>query len=540
MSSMRGGLRAACVLWAAGLCLGGAAAAAGGPAVTVKELDGKLRVEIGGELFTEYLLKGFAKPILYPVLGPGGVPMTRNYPMAKVPGEASDHVHQKSMWFTHGDVNGVDFWAEGKTKGTIVNTDVLRVTQGGAAATIVTANKWVKPDGAVVCTDTTRLAFTTAPGRRIIDFEITLQASNGDVVLGDTKEGTMAIRTHSNLCLKNNPGVTTANGRAVNSEGVRDAAVWGKRARWIDYWGEIDGKTVGIAILDNPRNPRHPTWWHARDYGLIAVNPFGIHDFERKPARTGDFRIPAGESRVFSYRFVFHEGDVEAAGVEALYDAYATAGAAPPEGWKLVYRQTFDAEDALEDFEFTDASKWLRATPDGNGCLETLGLGAYQPKVRSPAIIALLSKYRFEDFILEADLLQTGREYGHRDMCVFFGFTDPEKFYYVHMATEADPNAHNIFIVDGKPRVNIATKTTGGVAWGSEVWHRVRVERTCADGAIKVFFDDMTTPIMLASDATFGEGWIGFGSFDDPGRIDNVSIWAPKAVERSAGFFAKK
>jgi len=68
----------------------------------------------------------------------------------------------------------------------------------------------------------------------------------------------------------------------------------------------------------------------------------------------------------------------------------------------------------------------------------------------------------------------------------------------------------------------------------------VRVERTCADGAIKVFFDDMTTPIMLASDATFGEGWIGFGSFDDPGRIDNVSIWAPKAVERSAGFFAKK
>ena len=114
MIGVHGVRKATCVLLAAGLCLGGALAAADGPAVTVKELDGKLRVEIGGQLFTEYILKGFAKPILYPVMGPGGVPMTRNYPMSKVAGEASDHVHQKSMWFTHGDVNGVDFWAEGK------------------------------------------------------------------------------------------------------------------------------------------------------------------------------------------------------------------------------------------------------------------------------------------------------------------------------------------------------------------------------------------------------------------------------------------
>lgn len=540
MIGVHGVRRAACVLFAAGLCLGGALAAADGPAVTVKELDGKLRVEIGGQLFTEYILKGFAKPILYPVLGPGGVSMTRDYPMSKVAGEASDHVHQKSMWFTHGDVNGVDFWAEGKDKGTIVNEKVLEVTQGGAAAAVATANKWVKPDGAVVCTDTTRLAFTTVPGGRAIDFEITLHASNGDVVLGDTKEGTMGIRTHSNLCLKNNPGVTTANGRAVNSEGVRGADVWGKRARWVDYWGEIDGKTVGIAIFDNPRNPRHPTWWHARDYGLIAVNPFGIHDFEKKPARTGDLKIPAGESRTFSYRFVFHEGDTDAARIGALYDAYASAGAEAPEGWKLVYSQMFDTEDALKDFEFTDASKWTFASRDGNGCLETLGTGKYQPKVRSPGIIALLSKCMFEDFVLEADLLQTGREYGHRDMCIFFGFTEPAKFYYAHMATQTDANAHNIFIVDEKPRTKISTKTTEGVTWGSQVWHRVRLERTCAGGAIKVFFDDMTAPIMLASDTTFGAGCVGFGSFDDAGQVDNIKIWAPKVIEKPSSFFEKK
>jgi hypothetical protein len=304
-------------------------AEAAGPKVTVKALEGKLRVEVDGQLFTECILKGYAKPILYPVIGPHGIGMTRNYPMVEgVAGEAKDHIHQKSLWFTHGDVNGVDFWAEGKDKGTIVNEKVLEVVQGGRTASVATANKWVKPDGAVVCTDTTRLGFTAAAGFRAIDFAITIHASHGALVFGDTKEGTMGIRTHSNLCLANNPkeGVTTANGQAVNSEGVKGAAVWGKRARWVDYWAQIEGKTVGIAIFDNPGNPRYPTYWHARDYGLIAVNPFGIHDFEGKPAKTGDFAIPAGESRTFSYRFVFHEGDVAAAKIADLYAQYA-AGA---------------------------------------------------------------------------------------------------------------------------------------------------------------------------------------------------------------------
>ncbi len=316
--------------WAIVLCASCAAVGgeAASPRVTIKELEGKLRFEIDGQLFTEYILKGFAKPILYPIVGPYGIGMTRNYPLQEgVAGEAKDHVHQKSMWFTHGDVNGVDFWAEGKDKGKIVNDKVLEVMQGGATASVKTANKWMKPDGAVVCTDTTKIGVSTVPGGRVIDFEITIHASQGALVFGDTKEGTMGIRTHSNLCLANNPkeGVTTANGQSVNSEGVKGAAVWGKRARWVDYWAQIDGKTVGIAIFDSPANPRHPTWWHARDYGLVAVNPFGIHDFENKPAKTGDFAIPAGESRTFSYRFVFHEGDVNAAKISELYAQYAAS-----------------------------------------------------------------------------------------------------------------------------------------------------------------------------------------------------------------------
>jgi hypothetical protein len=112
-------------------------------------------------------------------------------------------------------------------------------------------------------------------------------------------------------------------------------------------------------------------------------------------------------------------------------------------------------------------------------------------------------------------------------MCLFFGFQQPGQFYYTHIATKADPNAHNIFIVNDKPRTNIAKSTTEGVNWGLNVWHKVRLERKVADGTIKVYFDDMIHPIMIAQDKTFGEGYIGFGSFDDTGKVDNVKIWGP-------------
>ena len=132
----------------------------------------------------------------------------------------------------------------------------------------------------------------------------------------------MAIRTHPNLRLENDDGVSTANGQAVNSEGVRGKAVWGKRAAWIDYWGEVAGKTVGIALFNHRGNPRHPTWWHARPYGLFTANPFGVADFEGKPRGTGDMRIPSGESVTFRYRFLFHRGDPQAAKIATQYERY--------------------------------------------------------------------------------------------------------------------------------------------------------------------------------------------------------------------------
>ncbi|MEO1615447.1 MAG: PmoA family protein [Planctomycetota bacterium] len=292
----------------------------------------KVTVTLDGEPFTEYHYKGFAKPILFPVLGPGQRPMTRSYPIVNgVDNEATDHPHHKSLWYTHDEVAGVRFWIESdpekpiKNSGTQVTTSVK--LEGDS---IVTTNDWVASDGETVCSDERRLTFAGDEDARTIDYEVTWIASSGEVLIGDTKEGTMGIRTHPMLRLTTKPNIGnhTADGRAINSEGQRDRELWGKRAAWVDYWGTIENQVTGVAIFDHELNPRHPTWWHARDYGLIAANPFGIHDFEKKPDGTGDLTLAAGEKLTFRYRFVFHRGDAEEAKVAQRYAEYikATSG----------------------------------------------------------------------------------------------------------------------------------------------------------------------------------------------------------------------
>ena len=312
------------------LCLAAPGAARGADEaarpVDLKESDGKIVVTLGGEKFTEYHMKGFAKPILYPIIGPGGVPMTRNHPMVKgVKGEANDHPHHTSLWYTHGNVNGHDFWAVGKGKGKIVQVGQAETAPGKTRGTIKTRNKWVAADGAIQCTDEQTISFQAVAGGRAIDYQITIIASNGDVTFGDTKEGTMGIRTNPVLRVSNDPrrGVTGAKGKCVNSEGIEGGAIWGKRAKWVDYWAPINGKTVGVAIFDHPSNPRHPTWWHARTYGLVAANPFGLHHFEKKPGAPGNMKIKAGQSVTFLYRFLFHEGDAKEAKIAERYKAFA-------------------------------------------------------------------------------------------------------------------------------------------------------------------------------------------------------------------------
>jgi hypothetical protein len=291
--------------------------------VQITQLTNRLRVDINGQLFTEYYFKDVPRPYCYPLVGPGGAAMTRNWPMKTTTDEAHDHPHHRSLWFAHGAVNGHDFWTEAANCGKIVHEQFLEIKSGKDSGTIKSRNNWIAADGVPICSDTRtlRVLEPTNPNERIFDFEITLQASHGPLTLGDTKEGTMSIRLAETMKFQP-PG----KGHIVNSSGLRDKDAWGKQADWCDYYGPVDGKTVGVAIFDHPQNPHHPTWWHVRDYGLFAANPFGRHDFEKLADTTaGSLTIPAGQSVTFRYRFYLHAGTEKDARVAEKYQDYIKA-----------------------------------------------------------------------------------------------------------------------------------------------------------------------------------------------------------------------
>lgn len=291
-------------------------------AVTITQRQDKLRVEINGKLFTEYHFKGGPRPYFYPLLGPDELPMTRKWPMENTTDEQHDHPHHRSLWYSHSSVNGLDFWTDPSTNCHIVHQKFIAIKSGEASGEIQSADNWLKADGTLVCSDVRTMRIYDRPdNQRLFDFDVTLQAPpDHAVVFGDDKDGAMAVRVAETMRLKqpHAPG----QGHIVLSTGARDEKTWGKRADWCDYYGPVDGKTVGIAIFDHPDNLRHPTWWHVRDYGLFAANPFGVHDFEKKPKGTGDFTLPAGQSMTFRYRFYLHQGDEQQAGVAKEYDEY--------------------------------------------------------------------------------------------------------------------------------------------------------------------------------------------------------------------------
>jgi hypothetical protein len=260
------------------------------------------------------------------VLAADGTKLNRDFPLLKgVAGEETDHPHHTSLWFTHGAVNGVDFWSNGK--GTIVNDAVTSGIKGDTGI-ITSRNRWVAPDGGVFCTDETTIRIRAVPGGRILDYEVTMKApTEKEVVFGDTKEGSMAIRVPQWMTAPHK-GAENSKGEIINDSGARQGETWGKKSNWVDYHAEKDGKVYGIAMFDHPKNPRHPTWWHVRDYGLFAANPFGQHDFEstkekKVPAGAGDFKVPPGGSVTFRWRFYFHMGDEKAGKVAERYADYA-------------------------------------------------------------------------------------------------------------------------------------------------------------------------------------------------------------------------
>jgi hypothetical protein len=277
----------------------------------------RIDVTIEGDLFTAYNFGAdLARPNLYPVRGPGGRQMTRDYPMSQGPeGEKQDHIHHRSIWVAHGDVNGADNWSEGKDHGSTVHRSFSRRDAGPVMGVLEAQSDWVSPGGDRLLAERRTMTFYDLPAEwRCFDLEVELKPAQGEVRFGDTKEGGIcAVRVASSMD-------ASGEGHIENSYGgIDENETWGKRAHWCDYSGPVRGEIVGIAVFDHPDSFRHPTYWHVRNYGLMTANPFGLSHFYDDPTRDGSHVLKPGETMFFRYRIYLHLGDARAGAVAEKY-----------------------------------------------------------------------------------------------------------------------------------------------------------------------------------------------------------------------------
>ena len=292
-----------------------------GPGGVVQK-PGRIVVNINGKPFTQMFIRGkkVVKPFFYPIRSASGIIVTRQYPLKIVPGESHDHPHHCGLWFAHGNVNGVDFWSStpsrtGNHYGTIVLKKVDEVHSGKKKGWLTAEFAWKGPDGKTILNEKRTVTFYANPTLRIMDFDIRLTGVE-KARFGDTKEGTFAVRVATSLNEEHT-------GTIINAEGkMHEANVWGKRSPWVDYYGKIKGEKLGIAIFDTPGNPRYPTFWHVRGYGLFAANIFCEHNSYHTNTRNGSMTLEPGQTWRFRYRVIIHPGDVHTAHIAQLYKQY--------------------------------------------------------------------------------------------------------------------------------------------------------------------------------------------------------------------------
>ncbi len=302
--------------------------------VTFKQHDESITVLMDGEEFTTfYFGSETTKPYLHPLRTPEGTIVTRSYPMEEIPGEQHDHPHHRGVWFSHGEVNEFDFWANEKTqnpqekKGLInlIGIDAVeapvKYSSSENAGRIRARFSWDTPNGDSLLNEQRTMVFLRSDSDNMVDFDIILTATTDHVHFGDTKEGTFAVRLATELeeqhfrakGIPRTGVITNANGATT------EANTWGKRSPWVDYAGSIQGNPIGVSIFDHPKNTNHPGFWHVRAYGLFAANIFGEHHFYADDSRDGSITLNKGESLRFRYRILIHPGSTSDANVADKY-----------------------------------------------------------------------------------------------------------------------------------------------------------------------------------------------------------------------------
>lgn len=307
----------------------------------------RVRVEIDGRPYTDFFFAGgeAMKPYLWPLRAASGTMVTRQYPLESPPGEPHDHPHHRGLWFSHDNVNGVDFWNNETSykspppRGRIAVDKITNVKSGPQEGGFSASLRWLDPQGTKLLDETRSFRFASAPKVRIVDVDVALTAAT-KVVFGDSKDGSLGIRLASALqedkLVKETVTqgaekskerktwtVPGAPGVIVNAEGLEhEKGAWGKPSDWVDYYGEINGEKVGLAILDHPSNS-HRARWHVRAYGLFAANPFGYSTFTGNKSDDGSVKLDPGGTLHFRYRVIIHDGDAKTAGIAKMWTDFA-------------------------------------------------------------------------------------------------------------------------------------------------------------------------------------------------------------------------
>jgi hypothetical protein len=329
------------------LAAGGAKARDAEPAADIRIQPSKTHIDFldGKSLVARYVVDPkAAKPYFWPLNALPGLAVTRGWPMDEGKGEAKDHPHQKSAWFCHGDVipdieykkhirgvEGVDFWSEAKGHGRIVCVKVGKPAAGKNLAWIATANEWRTAEGRKILDEKRTIHFYRfGPGKNLLVLDIDLRADTCGITFGDTKEGSMGVRVRESLRVDRGKGkLTNAEGRS--GEGAKGnkakEGCWGLVSAWCDYSGPVDeaGTVAGIAVFADPGNPID-TAWHARNYGLLAANPFGREKHAKFPGRKGNselVKLKKGGRLKLRYGLFLHAKDAKGADVAGAFARFA-------------------------------------------------------------------------------------------------------------------------------------------------------------------------------------------------------------------------
>ena len=302
--------------------------------VDLKQGANQVEVVIDGRPFTTYYYgSDVAKAYLMPLRTASGIVISRPFPVGNDaskgdPKASSFEPHQRPLYFAHGDIDGLNFWAEAAFQkyygehssqpyGHMAKASLKEAKKGTDTGTVQASFSLEDPNGRSIGDEDQKFVFRGDTQTRVIDCEFILKASHGPIAIGDTKEGTFGIRLGKEL--------SAPQGRMINSQGGHgEPAIWGKSADWVNYFGTISGHPVGIVVFDHPASFHHPTTWHARGYGLLAANPFGQREFTKDPQKDGSWTIIEGSSLNFRYRVLIYDGVMNAEQIGEAYKRYAS------------------------------------------------------------------------------------------------------------------------------------------------------------------------------------------------------------------------